>query len=166
MSHFITYKDIDHERLGDAPFIGALVIAAQCHGPCKNCFNLDLRQAPNKFATAEQIIQTILENPFNEGIILGGLEWTEQPDDLIDLLLTSIWYSDRLQRMLYTRLTEEQFAEQFPQIYQKIPMWYKFGEYDESQSDDHYYSHGIKLATRNQKVVFIGGQNDQSTRNN
>ena len=149
----ITYKDIEHERLGDAPFIGALIVAAHCSGNCPGCFNQHLKLWDNKFDTAANIIKEVKKNPINEGIILGGLEWSEQPFDLLDLVNFALW--EQLQVIVYTRLTETEFFRLLPELESK-PIYVKFGEYDETQASDCYFSHGVKLATTNQYIKYMG----------
>lgn len=148
----ITYKGIEPQVLSDAPFIGARILAAQCNRNCSNCFNQDIKLRDNQFGTALSIIHQVLFNPLHEGIILGGLEWTEQPYDMIELTELALSYS--LQVMIYTGMTEEHFIEQFPELTNK-PIWCKFGAYDESQKKENYYSHGVKLATSNQYVKYM-----------
>lgn len=150
--NLIIYKGIEHEQLGDAPFIGARISAAQCSGSCKGCFNQHIKDYDNQYATAQTIIDQVLQNPLNEGIILGGLEWTEQPYDMVQLI--SLAVASGLQVMLYTRLTEEQFIEQFP-LFEKSPIWCKFGEYDETKAVTNYISHGVPLATSNQYIKYM-----------
>lgn len=152
MAHFITYKGIEHERMGDAPFIGALIIAQKCSQLCPGCFNQHIKQDPNLFGTAESILDKVQSNAFNEGIILGGLEWTEQPEDLVDLVRLALWRG--LKIMIYTRLTEEEFFEKFPMMSEWSPIYYKFGPYLEEHKHPYYFSKGIQLASTNQRVVY------------
>ena len=109
----------------------------------------------NLFGTAERILDEVEANPINEGIILGGLEWTEQPDDLIEIVTAALWRSDRLKVMIYTRLTEEEFFNRFPILKNRYPIWYKFGAYDETKRSELYYSHGVKLASTNQYIKLV-----------
>jgi hypothetical protein len=153
MSNLIVYKGIEHERLGDAPFIGALLIAGQCHGTCQGCFNQHVKDEPNVFDNATHIIQLVKKNPLNEGIILGGLEWTEQPYDMLDLVHTAL--ISELQVMIYTRLSEESFVATFPELLGRN-IWCKFGMYNELYKSEVYISHGVKLATTNQYIKYLG----------
>jgi len=141
-------KGIIHERTEDAPFIGALIIANDCHNNCKGCFNQHLRQLPAIEMTASEIIAAVLSDKFNKGVILAGLEWTEQPDDLRAIYHEALNHG--LQVIIFTNKTEEQFAAQFGDIMHDC--YIKFGAYDETQKTDCNIQYGIKLATSNQKI--------------
>lgn len=156
----IIYKDIEHERLGDAPFIGALIIAAQCSRNCPGCFNQHVKEEPNRFATAQQIISMVQDNPLNEGIILAGLEWSEQPADLVELV--KVARCENLQVIVYTSCTEEEFFQIVPEL-QGMSIYVKFGAYVEELKHDAHFSYGVKLATTNQYIKYLGGsENDRS----
>ena len=43
----IKTKGIVHERVEDAPFMGALISAVDCNLNCKGCFNQHLKSLPN-----------------------------------------------------------------------------------------------------------------------
>jgi organic radical activating enzyme len=81
----IKYKFITHEVLGDAPFVGATIVANGCKFKCKGCQNKELKKEKSVTDEADSIINGIKQNPFNEGIILSGLEWSEQPLELLEL---------------------------------------------------------------------------------
>ena len=82
----IRIKQIEHERTEDAPFVGALVSSIGCKIGCKGCFNRHLKKLPTQEFEAEEIIEEILSNRLNEGIILGGLEWSEQTEELLEIV--------------------------------------------------------------------------------
>ena len=148
----IRYKLIEHERFEDAPFVGCLISSIDCSLNCKNCFNQHLKQYQTIIKDSKDIINEIINNPFNEGIILGGLEWTEQFEELIELINLSL--QQGLKVMLYTGLEEKEFKERFPQIYnQKI--YIKFGRYDESKKNNNN-QWGVNLSTTNQKIMKGG----------
>lgn len=96
----IRYKSITHERVEDAPFIGALISSIDCKFGCKGCINNHVNKEAVLTATGDQIIQQVLRNPFNTGIILGGLEWSLQPLELLELC--RIAALEELQIMIYT----------------------------------------------------------------
>lgn len=96
----IRYKYIEHERTEDANFVGALIVAPTCKLKCKNCFNRGLKKLEDKVATAEEIIAEVKSNPFNEGIILAGLEWSESPRELVEL--AKVATENNLKIMIYT----------------------------------------------------------------
>jgi hypothetical protein len=70
----INYKLIENERMGDAPFIGALISSCDCKFNCYHCFNQHIKKLPTLNENAENLIKHIKQNPFNKGIILAGLE--------------------------------------------------------------------------------------------
>ncbi|WP_195618650.1 4Fe-4S cluster-binding domain-containing protein [Clostridium paraputrificum] len=146
------YKGIVHERLGEAPFVGALILANDCPYKCKGCFNQYLKTKPIRQNSAKEIIQKVKQNPFNEGIILGGLEWTYQPNDMIELINES--EKVNLKIMIFTHMYKDEFLSKFPQLANRNII-VKFGGYEEQNKIDDYYSNGTKLATSNQYVEII-----------
>ena len=109
----IHYKSITHERFEDAPFTGALISSIDCKFGCKGCINNHLKRAPTFKDTAENIISNIKENPFNEGIILGGLEWSLQPLEMIELCRVA--QENNLQIMIYTGCELNEFYRRIGQ---------------------------------------------------
>lgn len=96
----IRYKSITHERTEDAPFIGALICSTDCKFGCKGCINNSIKRQPTLRLEACEIIQQVLSNPFNKGIILAGLEWSLQPLELVEL--SKLASESGLQVMIYT----------------------------------------------------------------
>lgn len=152
MSKLIHYKGIIHERAEDAPFMGALIVATNCSNNCKDCFNQYLKTAKTYTNTAEGIIAEVKQNAFNDGIILGGLEWSEQPEEAIELIRCAT--ANGLAVMLYTGLTEEGLYHRIPREY-LVGCLVKFGAYDNTCLSDNYSSLGVKLASTNQYVKRI-----------
>ena len=152
LNKIIKYRGIIHERAEDAPFMGALIIAERCNNNCQGCFNQHLKDSPVYSKLASDIIQEVRANPFNDGIILGGLEWSENPEDTMVLIRWA--KATMMQVMLYTGLTEDA-------LYTRIPRdalhhcYVKFGRYDETALSDNYTSFGIKLASTNQYIKYI-----------
>jgi organic radical activating enzyme len=152
----IKYKGIVHNVLNDAPFIGAIIIANQCSMNCSDCINEHLKDPCYTLEkTDEEIIKTVKENGLNQGIILSGLEWTEQPEDLLKLVETGLRYN--LQVMIYTHHTEKKFFSLFPQL-KNEKIYVKFGLYNEALKTDNNYFFGVKLATSNQYIKYLGRQ--------
>lgn len=180
----IRYKFIEHERTQDAPFVGALVCAIDCKLKCKGCFNRDLKKMETKKATAKDIVAEVLENPFNEGIILGGLEWSRQAEELVELVTEAS--AQGLKIMIYTGLNLGEFemvigkaccdkvgVKTLPEDYADRDMMYaciggmvldnaihddyyiKTGRYDESLPAINREQFGVKLATTNQNIIKI-----------
>jgi len=147
----ITFKGIEEERLGEAPFIGALLLAADCFGSCPGCFNQHIKTLPDVTMTADEILDQVAQNPLHEGIIFGGLEWTEQPADLLFLIGKAM--ARKYQVMLYTSRTEQELFKEIPDL-KGVPMWIKFGAYDESRRVYDYASYGVLLASGNQYIKY------------
>lgn len=152
LNKLVSYKGIIHERAEDAPFMGALIIATSCSNRCRGCFNQHLKDAETYLRYADEVIEEVKQNPFNDGIILGGLEWSEQPDDMI--VLVSCAAAAGLKVMVYTGLTEEEFYRRIPSHYLHN-CYIKFGKYDEKCLSDSHISYGVKLASTNQYIVHL-----------
>lgn len=105
----IHYKSITHERTEDAPFVSALVCASECSRGCTDCFNQHIKSQPTLIAEAEKIIEEITSNPFNEGICLSGLEWSETPLELIELVTQAS--KAALKIIIYTGCEKDLFFE-------------------------------------------------------
>ncbi|ADL40348.1 hypothetical protein phiCTP1_gp47 [Clostridium phage phiCTP1] len=143
------YKGYINERSEDAPFIGALIIANDCHHNCYGCCNQELKLIAPYNETAEHIIKQVKADIFNKGIILAGLEWTEQPDDLRALY----WEAQKqgLEVMIYTHLTVDEFMDKFKDICKHC--YVKFGEYKQDAKTDYLKLYDVKLATANQYII-------------
>jgi len=149
---YVHYKGILHERTEDAPFMGALIVANTCHNNCKDCFNQHLKKAKPYVRLASEIIAEVRQDHFNDGIILGGLEWSEQPDEAIALISCAI--AANLHVILYSGLDEKA-------LYDRIPVrclhgcFIKVGKYDCTKLSSDYKSHGVKLASTNQYIKYL-----------
>lgn len=152
MDKLIKYRGIIHERCEDAPFMGALIIAENCSNNCQGCFNQHLKNSEVFEHTAEQIIEIVKDNLFNDGIILAGLEWSEQPEDVIELVKCA--KKNHLEVMIYTGLSERGFTDRLWDS-TLSGCYVKFGMYDPSCLSDDYYSLGVKLASTNQYVKLL-----------
>ncbi|GAU75910.1 4Fe-4S cluster-binding domain-containing protein [Fusibacter sp. 3D3] len=150
----IRYKSIENERMEDAPFVGALICAHSCAIGCKGCFNQDLKKMPSEVNTASKIVELVLEDPFNKGLILGGLEWSEQPEELIELVQAAT--QKNLPVIIFTGHTLEAFYEKVPRI-KKIEgeIYIKYGGYNEALLEPSKVVYGVKLATSNQGIVLL-----------
>jgi len=148
------YKGIRHNILNDAPFVGALIIANQCSMPCKDCLNEHLKD--NKYTienTPQEIIDIVKNNKLNQGIILSGLEWTEQPYDLIQIVKYAL--KDNLEVIIYTHHNEKDFFNIVPELVGS-PIYIKFGLYNEKLITNDNISHTVQLATSNQYIKYFG----------
>jgi hypothetical protein len=146
----VTYRGIKHNILNDAPFIGALIIANSCKMECKDCINEHLKN--DNYIIQEYpsaIIEQVLSNRLNSGIILSGLEWSEQKDDLINIVHIAL--DNNLKVMIYTHHNEDTFFTIVPGL-KKLPIYVKFGFYNNKLIVDDNIQYGIKLATSNQYI--------------
>lgn len=146
----VRYKLIEHERVEDAPFVGALISAIGCSINCPNCFNQHLKKYPTREASIQEIIKEVKGNFFNQGIILAGLEWTEQPEEMKGLIEEAL--RNNMEVMIYSGLSEDNFIEKFPGIWNNQQIYIKTGGFKKEDSNEHYYSEGVKLASSNQRV--------------
>lgn len=152
LNKLVSYKGIIHERAEDAPFMGALIIGVSCRNNCRNCFNQHLKDTRTYFKFADEIIEEVKQNHFNDGLILSGLEWSEQPDDTIALIDCA--RHENLQVILYTGLTEQELFKRIPKEF-LVGIYIKFGAYDETRTSNTYYSEGVRLASTNQYIKFM-----------
>ncbi len=149
----ITYKGIVHNIMNDAPFIGSLIIAQNCSMPCKDCINEHLKSQDHMLeASVLEIISTVKSAGLDEGIILSGLEWTEQPDDLVAMVACAL--ENNLKVMVYTHHLEDTFFSIVPELRGK-PIYVKFGLFDENLRSETHFSHTVKLATTNQYIKWL-----------
>lgn len=147
----IRYKMIEHERIEDAPFMGALICAISCNIGCKGCFNDPLKRSETLISSQAMILDEIESNPFNEGIILAGLEWSNQPDELVSLVEEAV--KRKLKVMIYTGYTAEIFFMKVPKLKgMSGDIFIKHGAYIEKLASEDHYMYGIKLATLNQRI--------------
>jgi len=149
----IRYTHIEHEREHDAPFMGALISSIDCNFNCKYCFNQELKQYPKLQKDSKDIMMAITNNKFNQGIILGGLEWTLQPYELSELLKTAKAYN--LQTMLYTGMDFYIFKAKFNKMFDDLD-YIKCGRYMKNLKTDTNIQYNIKLASSNQKIYKKG----------
>lgn len=150
----IKIKGIYQERTEDAPFIGALICADNCYFNCPNCINEDLKHTQSIVVKDTDIIQEVLSNPFNKGIILGGLEWTLQPQEMIRLIQLAL--QNKLEVILYTGMTKEELYKNIPEVF-NYDIYIKYGKYVEFLKVDNYKMYGVALASSNQKIIKVKG---------
>lgn len=150
----VRYKGIKHERCEDAPFVGALISAIDCKFNCEGCFNQYLKELPTQKESAENIIAEVKRNPLNEGIILGGLEWSCQPVELYNLVRTAS--RNGLKVMIYTGCDETCFDRKIGLsmlgAFINRDFYVKFGNFQPDKSS-HKKAFGVVLATDNQYIV-------------
>jgi pyruvate-formate lyase-activating enzyme len=149
----IKYKLIKHERVEDSPFVGCLISAIDCKFNCKNCFNQPLKDLPTKEKDSVEIINEVKSNPFNKGIILGGLEWSNQPSEAINIAETA--KNNGLITMLYTG---REFNDVKIQLLLKTGVfdYVKCGNYQEDLTTINHIECGVVLASSNQHIYKMG----------
>ncbi|NLE03473.1 MAG: radical SAM protein [Crenarchaeota archaeon] len=148
----IRFKTIENERK-DAPFIGALISAVWCNFNCKDCINEHLKDNTYQEMDSYDIIEYIKRNPFNKGIILGGLEWTLQYSEMHELVKKA--KEHELQTMVYTGLDFNTFQSKYNDVL-VLTDYIKCGRYIEDFITNDNWQYGIKLATSNQKIYKKG----------
>lgn len=139
----------------DTPFgIGTLIWAKDCHHHCPDCFHQDRFDIPIYEEDSKDIIDKILENPFNQGIVLGGFEWTEQYDELLALIEEA--EKNNLEVILYTHYTIEDISTKYSELLNHKGIYIKCGEYDNTRLSPTYTSYGVPLASTNQIIYKVG----------
>jgi len=148
----ILIKGIFHERTEDAPFIGALICANNCKFNCPNCYNKELKFSPSDYINDNEIIQEVKSNLFNKGIILAGLEWTLQAEEMFRLIELAL--NNQLEIILYTGMDYDVLIKKFPELL-NYHIYIKTGKYIKELSTDDNIQFGVKLASSNQKKYKI-----------
>lgn len=146
----VRYKTIENERLQDAPFVGGLVSSIGCSINCKGCFNQHLKKLPTKTKSAKDIVAEVMNCTYNKGIILAGLEWSEQPTEMIDLVLEA--QANALEVCIYTGKVKDVFLRMFPKLHN---YYLKSGSFNEETKGEFNTSLGIHLANKTQEIEFI-----------
>ncbi len=155
----VRYKIIEDERVEDAPFVGALISGAYCHFNCRECFNQHLKNLPTCMTTSENLVHRVKKNPFNEGIILAGLEWSEQPEELIDIVKVAM--AEQLKVMIYTGASLDLFLKRVPLLKSiQGDIWIKHGAYLPEKAVRNHEVYGVKLASSNQKIEHVYIENE------
>lgn len=151
----IHYTKIIDSRF-DAPFVGTLIAGTTCKGNCKGCCNQHLLDSTSYEEDSSVLINSIVENPFSEGIILAGLEWSDQPEEMMALIHEA--RNNSLEIILYTRHTEEYMRKTFPELFTMNGLYIKFGEYDETKIVNDNVHYGVPLISSNQYILKIGDE--------
>ncbi len=149
----IHYKTIQHERCEDAPFVGALISACDCKFDCPSCFNQSVKTLPTITKFSEDIITEIKSNPFNQGIIFAGLEWTLQLNECLSLAKEA--KQQGLQTMLYTG-NDFKGRLMGTIILSNLFDYIKCGRYEEELKTANHIEYGVVLASSNQHIYKKG----------
>lgn len=137
-----------HERCEDAPFMGALICAVDCDLGCEECFNQHLKTNVIKSDTVDLVLRQVKNNQFNQGIIFGGLEWSLQIEEAVELADKA--FNIGLYTMLYTG------RDCLPMCIIQHFDYIKCGRYIRELSCNNNTQYGIKLATSNQRILKRG----------
>ncbi len=149
--NYIKFKGIVHERYEDAPFLGALLIANSCDFGCEDCFNKHLDDNHTIISNPIEIIDEVKKNVFNDGIILAGLEWGKQPEELKAIIKEA--KRRDLKVIVYTGFTEEAFLMKVTEECLK-GCYVKYGKFDNTKLVDNYKMFGVKLSSSNQYIKW------------
>ena len=150
----IKIKGIIPDIFNDAPFIGTLLVANSCNLQCKDCLNEHLKKEKPNLMTVDNIFKEVSKYPLTQGIIFGGLEWSEQPEDLIELVKYFTLKNYKI--IIYTGLTKDKFNERCQNLFFidfKNDFYIKYGKYNNSLKTDENIHFGINLASKNQYIV-------------
>lgn len=144
----IRHKGLEHTVYGEAPFLGARLCAIGCSRGCRGCHNEHLKNNVEIIEeTVESVVGRVKRNPFNQGLILGGLEWTEQPEEMLELIRVAKDHG--LEVMLYTHMGEEEFVDRFGR---PSGIYVKHGEFVAGGEPHRQY--GVQLANREQYIIW------------
>lgn len=150
----IHHRGIIQDRF-DAPFgVGTMLWSKDCHNHCRGCFHQDRFNTPIYEEELEDIIDKIKENPFTNGIVLGGFEWTEQYEELLAVIEGAL--ANDLEVILYTHYTIDDIKREYNQLLQYKGIYIKCGEYDDTKLSANYTSYGVPLASTNQIIYKVG----------
>jgi pyruvate-formate lyase-activating enzyme len=136
--------------MGDAPFVGALLSACDCKFNCHNCFNQHIKNIPTISEDSEIILSKVQKNIFNKGIILAGLEWTLQEDEMYELCKQAKVRG--LKTIVFTGNTFEYFKNKDLTYYDYL----KCGQYKEELKTANHIEYGVALASSNQHIYIKG----------
>lgn len=148
----VRYKLIEHGVLGDAPFVGSRISGISCSNNCEGCCNQHLLYAPIKTAESYQVIDEVLEHPISAGVIFGGLEWSEQPEELLELVTLAL--QNGLEVMIYSHLDLIPFLRKFPSLFEK-KIYVKCGPYKQDYPTFMDKKNDVLLASSNQHIFRL-----------
>lgn len=157
----IRYNGIDNEIMTDAPFIGALLKAPQCHCGCAECINEHLKDKKGLIIEdSVDIIKKIKSNGLNKGVIFGGLEWSETPKYLFELCVEA--FKNNLKVIVYTHHANiDELENAMGKCVQNLKdcskryeceFYIKYGAYMKELTVDDNIQYTVKLATSNQYI--------------
>ena len=89
------------DNFNDAPFIAALIIAPSCSRGCVGCQNQHIQDEEDILDDPRATGEAIRDNPFWDGIILGGLEPLDDMENFKQLMEV-VRFSEVAKLMIYT----------------------------------------------------------------
>jgi hypothetical protein len=136
----------------DHPFgIGVCCIAASCCQKCPLCPNQHLIALPELTITPLKLTEIVQKRSINNCLVLGGLEWTEQIEDVYKLLKYNKKNNNKLKIILYTHHTEKELHNNYTDLF-RYKLLIKCGKYYPYLQNKDYCSYGIHLASTNQYI--------------
>lgn len=148
----IRYLSIEHGVTTDAPFVGARICAIDCKFNCPGCFNQPLRGRDPYVESAYDVLTKIRYGGLDQGIILGGLEWSLQPEEMLTLVTLAIAMD--LKVMIYTGHYLSDFLDKFPVLVGK-DIYVKIGRYTKELQGYYDSVHDVNIASSNQKIYNL-----------
>ena len=151
----IRHKGIYKDRM-DAPFIGTLISAISCPFSCPGCINDPLKISDYNTIDIDEFINSVVEDKFNSGIILAGLEWTLQPVELSALVEKAL--INKLEIILYTYYdSKESLIKSSPYLkeFEGKGIYVKYGRYDDTKLVQGNVWYGVPLVSSNQYIELL-----------
>lgn len=159
----VFYKGIGVDCKDHPDGLASLVIARTCTHNCHYCINAGIHSAWTRSDWASYIVSLSLRKSLTNCIVLGGLEWTEQEDELYVLL--DSYMEQGANVILYTHWSEEEIEKKFPKLLE-YDMYIKFGEYRPKLASSTHSSYGIPLASTNQYIKRVGKNASSGNKDN
>jgi hypothetical protein len=145
----IKYKGLVCDSKDHPDGVAILIVAPSCTYGCKKCINQHLKKGKYHIISCTDLINKIKRVSVGNCIVLGGLEWTEDKENLLSIL--DVLTKENMNIILYTHWDEVELKKLAPEIY-KYDIWVKYGKYDINYKSDNYISNGVQLATTNQYI--------------
>lgn len=150
----IHHRGLYRERF-DTPFgLGTLIWAKDCHRHCPGCFHQDRFNTPIYEEDVKELIHRVRQDPFTQGVVLGGFEWTEQYEELLAVIEEALKVN--LNVILYTHYTIKDISTMYKELLKYKGIYIKCGEYDNTRLSNTHTSYGVPLASTNQIIYKIG----------
>jgi len=151
----VKYKRLMDNFYGDAPFMGCLLVVPSCKNDCEGCQNQHLKREDTFVSEVKDVGLAIEENPFWEGIILGGLEPLDDKRNF-KALMKVVEVSKVKSLCIYTSYEIEDInMDLIPSNIKNL--YIKTGKYDRTLSSKHIQYNGwiLDLASNNQNFYYF-----------